>query len=113
MTSGTASFAVASTYQSFSLFDFFFGCTVRLNEGDVDVAAQCTITLAGFLRSTDQEVAEASFTFTPPVSPVTPVPMTHAVLPATFIQALFNVTVAQGNALVGVIFDNLHYSVST
>ena len=69
--------------------------------------------MAGFLRSTDQEVAIASFTFTPPESPVAPVPMIHAVLPDSFRQPLFNVTIAQTNPLVTVLFDNLHYSVST
>ena len=113
ITNGTASFAVASPYKSFGLLDFFFGCTVHTGEGAVSVASQCTITLAGFVRNTDQEVALASFTFTPPESPVAPVPMIHAVLPPSFQQSLFNVTITQSSALDAVLFDNLHYFLST
>ena len=45
--------------------------------------------------------------------PPTQVSMIHAVLPVDFLQPLYNVTVAQSNALAALKIDNLHYSVST
>lgn len=113
LTNGTASFTVAKPYKSLGLLDFFFGCTARTPEGTVALAAECTITVAGFLRGSDKEIALASFTFTPPPNPVTPVPMIHAVLPDTFEQPIFNVTVQPDDDLLSVLIDNLHYSVST
>ena len=110
--SGTASFAVAPPYKSLGLLDFFFGCTARTGERAVVVASQCSITVAGFVRGNNQEVALASFTFTPPVSPVAPVPMIHAVLPSTFHKSLYNVTLVQNNPLLTILIDNLHYNVS-
>lgn len=73
---------------------------------------RCTVTVAGFL-ATNEEVALASFTFTPPVDPVTPVPMIHAVLEAEFLLPLYNVTFVQSNTLAALKVDNLHYEVST
>ena len=69
--------------------------------------------MAGFQVNNDKEVAIASYTFTPPVSPVTAVPMEHAVLPATFRLSVVNVTVIQTPKTAALIVDNLHYNVST
>ena len=35
---GTPSFAIAKPYKSYSLFDFYFGCVVRTDEGTVGAA---------------------------------------------------------------------------
>ncbi|KAM0805812.1 hypothetical protein BDR22DRAFT_906423 [Usnea florida] len=110
---GTPSFSVASPFKSFSPLDFYFGCTLRTDEGVLGVATQCTITVAGFTAGNNKEVALASFTFTPPDSPVTPVSMIHAVLPDSFKMPLYNVTMIQDNKLAALKIDNFHYDVST
>ena len=69
--------------------------------------------MAGFQAKTDKEVAIASYTFTPPVSPVAGVPMEHAVLPATFRNSIVNVTMIQTPKTVALLKDNLHYNVTT
>lgn len=79
---------------------------------DRNNSTRCTITVAGFQPNNNKEVALASFTFTPPVSPVTAVPMIHAVLPSTFSMPLNNVTIVQNSDLVALAIDNLNYSVS-
>lgn len=112
-TNGTPSFTVAKPYKSWSLFDFFFGCNTRTDEPTANVATQCTITVTGFQANDDKEVAIASYTFTPPPNPVTPVSMIHAVLPKTFLQPLYNVTIIQDDTLLALKIDNLHYAVST
>ena len=71
-------------YVYLELEDFHFGCSLHTDESTAGAAVQCTITVAGFAKGSDQEVAVASFTFTPPVSPVTPVAMEHAELPDSF-----------------------------
>ena len=63
---GTPSLTVAEPYTSFGLTDFWFACAAHTSESIVDVPTQCTVTVAGFERSSDKEVAVASFTFTPP-----------------------------------------------
>ena len=74
---------------------------------------RCTITVAGFEANNDEEVALASFTFTPPLEPLTSVPTIHAVLPATFLLPLSNVTIVQSNELADLKVDSLRYDVST
>ncbi|KAL6716655.1 hypothetical protein ACLMJK_006223 [Lecanora helva] len=106
---GTTSVVVASPYKSVSLLDFYFGCSTATANGVVKEAIECTITVAGFQKSKNQEIALASYTFTPPVSPVKPVPMIHAVLPSTFHQALYNITFANSNPLASTEIDNFHY----
>ena len=76
-------------------------------------AAQCTILVAGYAVNTGQEVAVATYTFTPPESPVEPVPMQHAELPNTFHQALGNVTVEVNSDAVALLVDNLIYVASS
>ena len=68
--------------------------------------------MAGFQANNDQEEAIASYTFTPPVSPVAAVPMEHAVLPVTFRQSIVNVTMIQTPKTVALVIDNLHYNVT-
>ena len=102
----------AAPYNTLSLFDFYFGCTVRTKQGAVAPATQCTVTVAGFAPKVNQEVAVASFNLTPPVNPVGQVPMLHAVLPNSFHQALGNVTMEMDSKLVAVLLDNLHYYVT-
>lgn len=107
---GTPSVAVTAPYSSLALLDFYFGCVTRTNVGSASVATHCTITVAGFVKNNDQEVAVASYTFTPPVSPVAPVPMMHAVLPDSFKQQLVKVTMIETTPLTtGLLIDNLHY----
>lgn len=104
---GTPSFTVAAPYSSFGLYDFYFGCSTRTDEPTANAALQCTITVSGFVPKTNQEVAVASFTFTPPLSPIAAVPMIHAVLPSSFRQGLSNVTIVQDNKLAALGVDNL------
>lgn len=80
---------------------------------DRNNSTRCTITVAGFQPGNNKEVALASFTFTPPVSPVTGVPMIHAVLPRSFSKPLNNVTMVQNSDLVALVIDNMNYTVST
>ena len=81
-------------------------------EGTAAVAAQCTITVAGFKKGSNQEVALASYTFTPPLDPVDLVPMLHAVLPDSFHQPLYNITVIMNDGLLRLLFDTFTYTVS-
>lgn len=37
---GTPSFTVAKPYKAFSVFDFYFGCVLRTDEGTANEAAQ-------------------------------------------------------------------------
>ena len=76
-------------------------------------AVQCTVTLAAFKKAGMQEVAVASYTFTPPAGLLTNVSMIQAVLPSGF-QNVYNVTVIENNPAVnGLGMDNLDYTVST
>ncbi|CAD6589722.1 MAG: hypothetical protein ASARMPREDX12_003945 [Alectoria sarmentosa] len=113
LTNGRPTFTIVEPYKSFSLSDFYFGCQVRTDERTLVVATQCTITVAGFEANNDEEVALASFTFTPPLEPLTSVPTIHAVLPATFLLPLSNVTIVQSNELADLKVDSLRYDVST
>lgn len=64
----------------------------------------------GFAKNNDQQVAIASYTFIPPVSPVAPVPMLHAVPPDSFKQNLVNVTFIQTDPATTVLLvDSLRY----
>lgn len=112
LTNGTASITIAAPDQSFAFLDFYFGCVLRTDEGTVGVATECTTTVAGY-SATNEQVALAVLTFTPPVDPLTPVPMIHAVLEAEFLLPLHNVTFVQSNTLAALKVDNLHYEVST
>lgn len=51
---------------SFGLNDFWFGCGAYTGEAAVALAIECTISVAGFKDTSNQEVALASYTFTPP-----------------------------------------------
>ena len=93
---GTPSLTIlysGSTIKSFDLHYFWFGCALNSVEGVVSTATQCTVTVAGFRDN--QEVADASFTFSPPAGDLA-VPMTQAVMPGSFVQ-LQNVTIIQDN----------------
>ena len=68
-------------------------------EGLAGKATQCTIAVAGFRKG--QEVAVASYTFSPPVTDVS-VPMIEAVLPGTFVS-LQNVTIIQDDPVLNVL----------
>lgn len=78
-------------------------------EGTVLVAAQCIVTVDGFVKS-GQEVALASFTFTPSLDPVSRVTMIHAVLPNTFNVPLNNATMTQTRTITSFWIDNLVYN---
>ena len=73
---------------------------------------QCTITVAGFMKGSNKEIAVASYTFTPPLNVVGQVPMVKAVLPSTFIK-VYNVTMIQDSPTTQALgLDNLTYTVS-
>lgn len=76
-------------------------------EPTANAALQCTIIVSGFVPNTNQEVAVASFTFTPPPSPVAQVPILHSILPSSFSNGLNNVTIIQDNKLAVLLVDNL------
>ncbi|KAL8951000.1 MAG: hypothetical protein Q9222_002998 [Ikaeria aurantiellina] len=98
------------TFKAFALLEFYYGCQVRLGEALAGVAAKCTFTLTGYAASSGKQVATATLTFNPPLSPVAPVPMVKAVLPSSFNQKLSKVTVAvAGTNVVGLI-DDLRYT---
>lgn len=65
-TNGTPSLTITNPYTSLGLVNFWFGCVAHTGEAVAGLALQCTITVAGFESSSDEEVALASFTFTPP-----------------------------------------------
>ena len=110
---GTPSVTVAPPYKTLTLKDFWFGCDAELQEVAANVAVQCTITVAAFKKGNGQEVAVASFTFTPPAKAMTQVPMIHAVLPSGFAN-VYNITIIQDDPAVnGLGIDNLNYVVST
>lgn len=81
-------------------------------QGAVMLAAQCTVTVAGFAAKDGQEVAVASFTFTPPPKPIEQVPMIHAVLPDSFHVPLYNVTMIQTGLTNSLWIDNLVYYIT-
>lgn len=77
------------------------------------MTTQCEITVAGFQKGSDKEIALASYTFSPPDDDlVGQVPMVEAVLPSSF-SNVYQVTVIQNSPTtqsLGV--DNLVYTVS-
>ena len=76
------------------------------------MATQCTVTVAAFVKAGGQEVAVASFTFTPPEKVVGQVPMVEAVLPKEF-MGVYRVTIIEDDPGVnGLGIDNLAYTVS-
>ncbi|KAL6717867.1 hypothetical protein ACLMJK_003952 [Lecanora helva] len=112
---GTPSISIAkgTPYTSFSPLDFYFGCGLNDENTAVTQAEQCTVTVAGFVAGKNQEVALASYTFTPPAVEVAPVLMLHAVLPNTFLQKLVNITIIQTDpALNTLLVDNFRYNLN-
>lgn len=110
--SPTGIITVVPPYKTFSLKSFWFGCDADLDQGVVNVATQCTITVAAFIEAGGQQVGVAEFTFTPPLSVVTPVPMIQAVLPNDF-ENVYNVTIVRNNpSVIALGLDNLEYTVS-
>ncbi|KAL8898889.1 MAG: hypothetical protein Q9207_006475 [Kuettlingeria erythrocarpa] len=106
-------FSPQSPYQALALYDFYFGCVVRTTTPAATLATACTVTLIGY-PSTGKAVVTASFKFTPPVSPATPVPMVQAVLPTGFKQKLSKVEFKVDTPLAKLAsVDNLHYGLYT
>lgn len=110
---GTPSVTVATPYKTFSLESFWFGCDADLQQGSVNVAKQCTLTVAAFQKANDQEIATASYTFTPPENPVTQPPMVQAVLPNEFEGASMVTFIQSDSTLTGFGIDNMAYTAST
>ncbi|KAL8924515.1 MAG: hypothetical protein Q9208_003990 [Pyrenodesmia sp. 3 TL-2023] len=107
---GTQTFSPQSPNQALALFDFYYGCALRASTAAVTQATTCTITLTGYSASTGKAVVTASFKFTPPLSPITPVPMVQAILPSGFNQKLSKVEFKVSNPLTTVgLVDNLGY----
>ncbi|KAI4200209.1 MAG: hypothetical protein LQ350_004067 [Teloschistes chrysophthalmus] len=98
------------TWNALAPLDFFFGFAVRSAEAIATLAVPGTVTFTGFSATTGKQVASMSFDFTPPLSPVEPVPMKRASLPKEFNQPLGKIVVTQTNQLGTVLLmDNLHY----
>lgn len=49
----TPSITVVPPYKTFSMKRFWFGCEADLDQGQAEVAVQCTITLAAFEKAND------------------------------------------------------------
>ncbi|KAL8869163.1 MAG: hypothetical protein Q9174_004476 [Haloplaca sp. 1 TL-2023] len=79
-------------FQFFSPQSFFFGCAARTAQAAATLATACDITVRGF-DAKGRKVAEQSFSFKPPLSPVAPVPMVSAKFSSAFNQKLKKVTV--------------------
>ena len=106
--SGTPNITVALPYITFSLKSFWFGCEAITGQGFVSEVVQCTVTVAAFKKG--QEVAVASYTFTPPTEVVKQTPMIQAVLPKGF-ENVFTVTFAHNTpTVVGLGIDNIQYT---
>ena len=69
--------------------------------------------MTAFKKASDQEVAVASFDFTPPVDLSTKVPMVQAVLPDAF-EDVYTVVIVQDNpSVINLGIDDFEYTVST
>ena len=105
----TPSVTVLSPYKTFGLKSLYFGCLLPLENGAVAETTQCTVTVAGFVQDKNEEVAVASFTFTPPTVSAGKVPMIKAVLDSSF-SCIYTATIVQGNPLTQVlVVDDLSY----
>ena len=62
---GTPRVTVQAPYKSFSFTSFWFASTLPSGQAVAGQATQCTVTVAGFVTGSNQEVAVASYTFTP------------------------------------------------
>ncbi|KAL8879957.1 MAG: hypothetical protein Q9198_002536, partial [Flavoplaca austrocitrina] len=111
---GGASGELAFTPQDpfFSFFSpqsFFFGCTVRTGQAAAALATRCDITVRGY-DAKKKKVAEQSFAFKPPLSPVVSVDMTPAALSPAFSQKLKKVTIEYPTqSLAVLVIDNMAY----
>lgn len=78
-------------------------------------AVQCDATVAAYAKGSDQQVALARFTVTPPELSLEPVPMEHAVLPPLFsLLKIVNVTIIQDDPTTqALLVDNVHGFLST
>ncbi|KAI4173803.1 MAG: hypothetical protein LQ346_008346 [Caloplaca aetnensis] len=110
----TQTFSPQSPFKALALFDFYFGCAVRANTPAASLATSCTVTLTGYSASTGKAVVTASLKFTPPLSPVAPVPMVQAILPSGFNQKLSKVEFKVPNPLLTIaLVDDLRYYLYT
>ena len=90
---------------------FFFGCTARVAQAAATVATPCDITVRGY-DAKNNKVAEQSFSFKPPLSPVAPVDMTLAALSSAFSQKLKKVTIEYPTQTLAVLLmDNFAFRV--
>lgn len=112
-TNGTPNITVTPPFKTLSPKSFWFGCDAATGQGAVDAATQCTIVVTAFKKASDQEVAVASFDFTPPVDLSTKVPMVQAVLPDAF-EDVYTVVIVQDNpSVINLGIDDFEYTVST
>ncbi|KAL8757996.1 MAG: hypothetical protein Q9184_004053 [Pyrenodesmia sp. 2 TL-2023] len=100
-------FSPQAPYKALALFDFWYGCSLRTMTAAAGQAQNCTITLTGYSASTNNAAVTVSFDFTPPLSPITPVPMVQAILPSGFNQKLSKVEfkVSNPSTTVGLVDD--------
>ena len=100
-----------SKYKAFDLESFWFYCRLTNPEGELDAPVECAVLVAGFRDG--QEVASASYTFTPTVPQLLVPPMVEAVLPGTF-SGLDNITLIPSDPeLQSLHLDNVEYVLHT
>ncbi|KAL8953874.1 MAG: hypothetical protein Q9183_007306, partial [Haloplaca sp. 2 TL-2023] len=88
---------------------FFFGCAARSAQAAATVATPCDITVRGY-DANNRKVAEQSFSFKPPLSPVSPVQMVSARLSSAFNKRLEKVSIEYATqALAVLLIDNYEY----
>ncbi|KAL8879121.1 MAG: hypothetical protein Q9192_008301, partial [Flavoplaca navasiana] len=96
-------------FSFFSPQSFFFGCAARSAQAAATLATPCEITVRGY-DAKNKKVAEQSFSFKPPLSPVAPVDMTPAALSSAFSQKLKKVTIHYPTqSLAVLLIDNTLY----
>lgn len=108
-------FLPAAPFNKISLYDFYFGDSVRTEQPAVVVATKCTISVEGFAAKTNQQVASAFFTFNPPLELTAPAEMALAHFDSDFAKPLSMVTVevVDDAAVKAMQLDDLSYAVST
>lgn len=96
-----------SKYKHFTLKSFWFACGLNNVQNAADTTKQCTILVAGFRG--EQEIAAATFTFSPTVAQRLSAPMIKAVLPSSFAN-VDTVTMIQSNPTTQAFnVDNIDY----
>lgn len=109
-TNGIPTLTPVEPYVYLELQNVSFGCALHTGEDVASTTVQCTVTVAAFAEGSDEEVALASFIFTPPSLAVAPMLMEYAVLPLKFLAPnVVHVTIVQDTPLTqALLVDNVH-----